>query len=448
MRFLFLGVLLVFLLICLDQIILAAIFSIAFAFLSPTVKHGNFEVALLFFLGFFLPLFPEQGIVVYGRVLNWYDVILLLFFVSLMARPLSRETLGRIDSVTQASGTFLAVLFILALNSPDLPISIRDWVSYAVNFLLVWFVMLKLSEAHHQKFLWLVTASTLIVTLVGLIQRLSGFQFASTADGEVSIRLGVPSTLGDSLVLSMYGAMMTVFHGLALIRARNDGERFWFVLGLLASLFCIRLSLSRNGMLMVAVVVCVLLLLRFGTWILQRKNAVKIPIVMIFVPMLAYGSLFLMPQDVYNRITSIFYLFSGSPDPVIAYNIRSTLGRLENYREALRLFMNHPVSGIGLGLYPHLTKFEDADGFYPGLAAETGLAGILGYFVFWIVVWLELLKARKQALDFGQQLQVELVIALFLAMSLVSFFEPIFKLQVMSFYFFFLLRQIVCKPSV
>ncbi len=439
--------LLVFLLVWFNQIVLAFIFSVAFAFLSPTIKYGNFEVALLFFLGFFLPLFPDQGLLIYGRILNWYDVILLLFFVSLMARPLSRETLSRMDSISQASLLFLAVLLVLAFMSQDRLISIRDWVSYAVNFLLVWFVMLRLSEAHYQRFLYCITASTLIVTLVGLIQRLSGFQFASTADGEVSIRLGVPATLGDSLVLSMYGAMMTVYHGLALIRARNDLERFWFGLGLLASLFCIRLSLSRNGILMVAVVVGVLFLLRFGTWILSRRNAVKIPIVLIFVPMLAYGSLFIMPQDVYNRITSIFYLFSGSPDPVIAYNIRSTLGRLENYREALRLFVNNPVSGIGLGLYPHLTKFEDADGFYPGLAAETGLVGIFGYFIFWIAVWIQLLRARQQAHEFWDKLQVELVIALFLAMSLVSFFEPIFKLQVMSFYFFFLLRQNICKAS-
>ena len=55
---------------------------------------------------------------------------------------------------------------------------------------------------------------------------------------------------------------------------------------------------------------------------------------------------------------------------------------MENYKAAIKIFLDNPVEGIGLGLYPVVTKFHDADGFYTGLLAETGIVGSLSFLVF------------------------------------------------------------------
>lgn len=168
--------------------------------------------------------------------------------------------------------------------------------------------------------------------------------------------------------------------------------------------------------------------------------------VLVFSPMAVWMGVLALPNDLYFRITSVFYLFVRSDNAVILYNIRSTLGRFENYKEALKLFVANPVQGIGLGMYPHLTRFDDADGFYTGLLAETGIVGALGFLVFMTFVLVKIHKSLGQ-MQGEQRLAWQWFAALVGALLLVSFFEPVFKIQVMSFYFFFLLKAMTCEAS-
>lgn len=401
------------------------------------VGHGFFYP--FFLLAVLIPLFPDVGIYVLERNLNWFDCLFLLIALWHLAH-LFRRSHRRWDTVLSGSAIFLLILLLLVFRSPDKAVSARDYISYLVNFFLVYWLMDDFSEADIQLFTVGSLLSSILVTMVALYQKVNNFSFATVEDGASTIRLGVPGTFSDSLILSMYAGFMIILAVMALSRCRHNGWRLVFIFSIVTNLISLRLALSRNGMFIVGVSIFFLLCFRFLSWIKNRRQAWRIPLVLCFGPVLLSIGILLLPNDVYYRISSVFYLYSGSTDPTIQYNIRSTLGRFENYREALRLFVRHPVEGVGLGMYRHVTKFDDADGFYHGLAAETGLLGVFGFCFFLIGVFRFIYQKfpKKEAVErFYAEIFTSLVIALFL----VSFFEPVFKVQVMSFYFFFYLHN-------
>ena len=130
---------------------------------------------------------------------------------------------------------------------------------------------------------------------------------------------------------------------------------------------------------------------------------------------------------------------------------------MENYKAAIKIFLDNPVEGIGLGLYPVVTKFHDADGFYTGLLAETGIVGSLSFLVF-AFCFISFVNARIKIFStntkiginecHGMMLFYQLYFSLIIALFLVSLFEPIFKIQIMTFYIFYLLRLLSVESDL
>ncbi|MCJ8346301.1 O-antigen ligase family protein [bacterium] len=418
---------------------LALVFSLFLALVIPQFWTKNTIYFLFLFLGVFIPLFPDLGVNISGRVLNWFDLFLLAFGGWNILHAFSENNKQRFDSVLLGSACFLSVLFVLIFRSPDQMISMRDFVSYLVNFFLTYYIMEDLSKKQMETFVLGILSSSCLITLIALWQKINGYTFPTEVDGVITYRLGVPGTFDDSLVLSMYAGFMVILAGMGYVRFQR--HRLFFTIAILSNLLSLKLALSRNGMFILGVALSVFILFCFFEWIKDRRKSQLIPITIVFLPVFSILSLYLMPRDVYHRIVSVFYLFSGSKNEIIMYNIRSTLGRLENYKAAIKLFLENPIEGIGLGMYPHLTKFHDADGFYTGLLAETGLVGCLGFLCFVIGV-VQLMKKSYQNLTQESLLFYQLFISLFVALMLVSFFEPVFKIQIITFYFFFFLKNL------
>jgi O-antigen ligase len=437
--FLLLPLLVFFFLFFIEAGFFAAIMGLFAATFAMQLWAGRSFFYPFLLLSVLIPLFPDVGISFMERNLNWFDCLFLLIALWHLAHLFQKLSHRKWDYVLSGSAIFLIILLLLVFRSPDQAIAARDYISYMVNFFLVYWVMDDFTEADICLFTTGGLLSSFLVSLVALYQKMNNFTFASAEDGAVSIRLGVPGTFNDSLILSMYAGFMIMLALMAFSRYKHTGLRLIFGLCLLANFLSLRLALSRNGMFIVGVSVFFLLCFRFASWLRNRKKAWRIPLVLCFGPLILSFGLFLLPTDVYYRITSVLYLYSGSTDPVIQYNIRSTLGRFENYREALRLFVQNPVEGVGLGMYRHVTKFEDADGFYPGLVAETGLIGVTG-FCFFAAGVLLLLYGNFPEKDSRLRFYAEIFVSVVIALFLVSFFEPVFKVQVMSFYFFFYLR--------
>lgn|GEM_PF-1132458 len=414
------------------------------ALFLPFLWIGKGRFFLFLFLGVFIPLFPTVGIEIGGRILNWFDLFLLVFVLWNGLHFFNDEVRSRLDLVSLGSLLFLGFLLWSVFRSPDPVISARDYISYGVNFFLVYWIASRFSEVEMENYYWGIFLSSIVVFLVAAFQKINGFTFPTVEDGEVTIRLGVPGTFDDSLVLSMYAGIMAIFCLMAILRYQSSIRLLAWVCFFL-NLVSLRFSLSRNGMFILAVALLCFLFFRFMDWMRDRRRATAIPVMLFALPVFGLATLKVLPADVYHRIVSILYLFQGSNDQVILYNIRSTLGRFENYKMALKMFLEEPIEGIGLGMYPVLTKFHDADGFYPGLLAETGLIGCAGFLLFVLCLGIALYrsyKASRKEMSSSQLYSFQLFCSLTIALLAVSFFEPVFKVQWVSFTFFLMLRQV------
>ena len=417
---------------------------------------NNLRAFVYLLLGLGMPLFPDVGINLGGRVLNWFDFIFLIFGFWNLFNFVKHCDRSKLDRVILASIFFLSVLLVLVLRSQMITVSFREWISYVVNFFLTYWIIQNVCVRDLKPFLIAVLGASYIVNLMAIWQKYNGFRFPSVIDGEVSIRLGVPGTFEDSLLLSMYAGFMGVLALMGFLRFKGLMRSFCGI-SFLVNLITLNLALSRNGIFILIVSLCIFLFLRFIDWLQSWRDAVKIPIVILSFPIFCFGALIVLPRDIYHRITSIFYLFSGTSDPVILYNIRSTLGRLENYKAAIKIFLDNMVEGIGLGLYPVVTKFHDADGFYTGLLAETGIVGSLSFLVF-AFCFISFVYARIKIFStntkiginecHGMMLFYQLYFSLIIALFLVSLFEPIFKIQIMTFYIFYLLRLLSVESDL
>ena len=438
------------------QSTLTIVFAVFVCLLQAQLWSGNLRAFLYLLLGAGMPLFPDVGIDVGGRVLNWFDFLFLIFGSWNLFNFFQQDGRPKLDRVMIASIFFLSVLLILAMRSQLIIISLREWISYVVNFFLTYWIIQSPSAKDLKPFIIAVLGGSLIVNLTAAWQKYNGFRFPSVIDGEVSIRLGVPGTFEDSLLLSMYAGFMAVLALMGAIRFQGLTRYFCWV-SLAINLVTLNLALSRNGIFILAVSLCFFMFFRFLEWLRSWRDAVRIPILILGLPIFSLGILVILPRDVYYRITSIFHLFSGTSDPVILYNIRSTLGRLENYKAAIKIFLDHPIEGIGLGLYPVMTKFHDADGFYTGLLAETGLVGSIGFLIF-AVAFISFVYIRLKRLAVRDKLKTnrycrvlifyQLYFSLVIALFLVSLFEPIFKIQIMTFYIFYMLRMLSAESEL
>ncbi|MEE2923667.1 MAG: O-antigen ligase family protein [bacterium] len=435
---------------------LTLIIALAMVLLLAQLWSGNVRAFVYLLLGVGMPLFPDVGIHLGGRVLNWFDFIFLVFGSWNLFNFFKHDDRPKLDRVILASIFFLSVLLILVMRSQVIIVSFREWISYVVNFFLTYWVIQNISAKDLKPFLIAILGASYLVNLMAVWQKYNGFRFPSVIDGEVSIRLGVPGTFEDSLLLSMYAGFMGILALMGVLRFRGLVRYFCWI-SLIINLITLNLALSRNGIFILVVSLCTFAFFRFLDWLRSWKEAVKIPILILGFPVLSLSILVILPRDIYHRITSVFYLFSGTSDPVILYNIRSTLGRLENYKAAIKIFLDNPLEGIGLGLYPIMTKFHDADGFYTGLLAETGLIGSASFLIFAIsfisFVYLRL-KVFSESIkiecyeSYGILLFYQLYFSLIIALFLVSLFEPIFKIQIMTFYIFYLLRLLSVESEL
>ncbi len=407
---------------------------------AATLPRNSGRQTLFLFLAFFMPLFPEAGVEILGRRLNWFDWVLLGLALRLIVRPLSLETLIRLDAIQKGAILYLGILFLLALQSGRPAISIGEWISHAVNLGLTLFIAEGFSKKADQRMGAALASATIVAALVGLWQKINGYVFAATKDGESTIRVGVPGTFEDSLLLGMFAAASGLLMLRRLRLEPHPAHRVLLCCGLGASVLALRLSLTRTGMFMFAIGIAVMGLLMLSRWLSDRRKAIVIPALLVAIPLFSTLSLSFMPEEVKNRVLSVIALLSRDPDPVLSYSIRSTLGRLENYRHAVRTFSENPATGMGLGLYKHLTRFEDTDGFWPGMLAETGLAGLIPFFFFLYLILKKIFVLLKKASP-RMRPSAEVLAGFFFAMLAGALVEPTYKIQCLSFLFFYLLRQ-------
>jgi O-antigen ligase len=131
-------------------------------------------------------------------------------------------------------------------------------------------------------------------------------------------------------------------------------------------------------------------------------------------------------------------------------------GRATDILAALAIFQDHPLVGVGPGMvsqnileysrgigFRYLTDAKQAHSLFPGIAAESGLLGLICFILILSIPLRDLARARKQWLEshpnwsymataFFQVLLSYIVTGLFLHMSYMRFFYLMLALAIIA----------------
>lgn len=232
----------------------------------------------------------------------------------------------------------------------------------------------------------------------------SYFGFAQTEAAETGLtETGLARLAGPIGEKNRYAQIMLMLVPLALLRFTAERSR-WLKVGALvcAALAAIAtaLTFSRGAALALAIIFAVMLALRY----------IRISHVVAAVGLAAL--VFLAVPAYAERLTSIADVGALLSDEPAGSNVdNSVLSRATENLTAIQVFADHPVVGVGPGQYPNYyrdyadeigvsvkAENREAHNLYLGIAAETGLVGIVMFMGAVGATLMQLMRARTRAL--------------------------------------------------
>jgi hypothetical protein len=318
-----------------------------------------------------------------GITLRVDDFLLLIIGFSWFLKTAIRKELGLF--LTTPLNRPIAYYFVICLISTLLGYMMGR-VKGATGFFFVFkyfeFFIIYFMAVNHlkdkkqiERFLFTLLAVCFIVCLIAIYQIPAGDRVSAPFEGPE----GEPNTLGGYLVL-----MLSIVLGLILSWGTARQKAF---LGFFALLILLPLeaTLSRSSWL--ALVPMGLTLIFFS----NKKLSLIITLILIVLI-----SPFILPSSVKERVLFTFTQPKETGQVTIG-NVRidtSTSARIESWKNILkRDFINHPILGYGITGY----RFVDAQ--YARVLAETGLMGIVTFFMLLYSIYMNALQTYRKTSD-------------------------------------------------
>lgn len=387
------------------------------------------------YLPFQLALNPSAGVDMASA-----RVFILVLFFAWLAEKLKQKKL-----VVQNNKTNFFLISFLFLNLFSIVVSQNsDWSVRKLLFLFsvfpLYFVASNIINTKEQmtKVLKILVWSGFFVAILGIIQFISQFIFGLNATYQFWANYISPVFLGanvteavlknPSWLVNISGAtylrsiatfpdphMLSFFLGMLLPFALG---LFWkFKTKIYLIIFCTMLvadllTFSRGGYLGLFAGILVTIFLVLNK--LKKENKLKI-----FLASLALASLLIIPGPISERFFSSFNFSEGSNQ-----------GRIETWKKAIEIIINHPVFGVGIGNYAleisATANYRDpiyAHSNYLDIAAETGLLNLFLWLGFLGSVFFMFLKKAKDSLFFCASISI----IIFMAHSVVetSIYSPV-----------------------
>ena len=245
------------------------------------------------------------------------------------------------------------------------------------EFFIVYFMAVNHLKEKKQieRFLFAMLAVCAIVCLIAIYQIPAGGRVSAPFEGPE----GEPNTLGGYLVL-----MLSIVSGVLLTYGSNKQKAFLAFLSFFI-LISLAATLSRSSWL--ALLPMVLTLLYFS------NKKIPIIIVMLIVFLI---SPFLLPKSLTDRVLFTFTQ-PKETGQVMLGNVRidtSTSARFTSWKNVLEKdFINQPILGYGVTGY----RFVDAQ--YARVLAETGLVGMITFFILIYSVYINALHVYRTTID-------------------------------------------------
>ena len=295
----------------------------------------------------------------------------LLLPIGMLLLVIQPDVRSRLAPLANRQGRF----FWLFLFSMFLSVPFSIWKGGSATILKdfvisqVPYVIILVGAAHSdEEFEWLVSSIPFAVIIFGLVVVLGGGRY-------VEGRVYASSTYDPNDIALM--AAVTIPFSLRLILRQGFGSRVLGIAGIGSALALVLRSGSRGGMLAVSAVVLAHLFM-FRRSIPRRLKLALVGAIVVAVA--------LAPGVFMERLASLGQV-SGD------YNVTASSGRIEIWKRGIGLFVNDPLTGVGLGQYRDAEAavgqalVAPGEGFaghtahnsYLLAAAELGILGIIGY---------------------------------------------------------------------
>jgi len=235
-----------------------------------------------------------------------------------------------------------------------------------------------------RKLLFIQAAAITLVTFASIIAH-------HTIDGRLmGIQKGIlenPNDLAINIAINFPLCMGFLF------ASKKGLPKVFWTLGLFCILYGVVATYSRSGMIAMAItgIIC---LWEFGV---RGKRPILLAGTAI-CGVLAMGALVASPRYL-NRIASLVV----APDPGVvgtgtmeSHGEASLEARTQLLKDSLRLMVQHPIFGIGPGMFPAVTgEWRVAHNTYTELGAETGVLGLILFVALLITAGRRIREVRK-----------------------------------------------------
>jgi putative inorganic carbon (HCO3(-)) transporter len=338
----------------------------------------------------FLDLLPALG----GSLLSFSKIVGLLLFISWLAKvtstPDSRnDFMGAHPVFTYVLGVFVGWAGVSLLWAEDTTLVDTPLMRYALN--LVLFLIVFTAVRTPKQFVWTLGAYVVGATLAGAYGLVRPPEDVAYYDIQrVAGTLGDPNELASVLVPAIVLAL-----GLAVVLKRAPLIRLMLVGAAVVCAATIFLTLSRGGLVALAVALVVAVLVA-GRW---RAQALVLSLCVGLGVLFWFG--FVATDDQVNRVT----------------HIEGGTGRADLWNIGVRMIEDKPVTGVGLGnfetasihylLEPGVIQRDEFIVDQPKVAHNTYLhvvaeLGIVGGVLFVAILGFVLLCVLRAAREFAR----------------------------------------------
>lgn len=467
-----------------------------FSFLLFVISIFNLETSILLFV-FFIPILNSLNIILKNIDFPIIYFLLLGFFLGSLINLIRRKKnlLYFEERIYAPSIIFLIVAFISFVFTflrlinfypffvnkiVRYLINVQGWDSFTaarlslthfLNYLsgfLFFFIIynLELSKKFFSRLYYAISGSFLIVIGVGLYQIIGDSGFGNFAHWAEAGRLN--STLTDPNSLGIYLFMvMPIFIGFSYYF--NGIRRFIIIIFFLSSIFLLMFTGSRTGFL--GLVILVLFYFIYLGFLGLRKllgrivnnklaiNLTSIAVVFIFLFVIVIGSFNIVRNiEIDENLPTLVLRLKSNIDKIGSegYLTTFTSGRDILWKQAISMFKDFPVSGVGVGQYVvEISNYhiyfntgsiiiDYSDNYYLQVLSEMGIVSLM--LIIWIfveviigfgIVYPKLGNRKFKFLYLNLFLCFSIMLVLFITGPHTIFFE-------IQFMFFLIIGLIVC----
>lgn len=385
----------------------------------------------------------------------------------LLMLPLIYHVIIRREKIVMPSSMpwlvlFMSVLMISTLFSRDVSAAFSELVTYFTEGLALYILLVNVVRTSKmlRLVIWALLLAGIVLGGVPLYQ-----QFTGTIDNNygglgqtslASFRTGEESLQGDVRQVRLAGAIgemnrfaqvMLMLVPLGLFRFYAESSRLLRILALLSTALAgagMVLAFSRGAAVAFALLIVLMVFLK----------VIK-PVQLLGFVAVAGLLLVAVPQYATRLVSlpSLTALITGEPAPGETTAPDGAIqGRLTEMLAAAQVYADHPVVGVGPGMFPYYTREYSLDlgmryittnraahSLYLGLAAESGTVGLLFFMLMLLATFRDLLRVRHEsqgrrpdleniATSFILALLVYLTTGLFLHLSYMRYFWIMFAL--------------------